>query len=108
MRGEVVLSKKSINQGWAVPYSNVDNFILFFRVIIILCSCEDGIIITSVVNLKQNVVDVTDALNLSSVYSRENFVNHPLDDREWVDGQIIEKTGMTVKHGVIQGRLSYY
>ncbi len=52
--------------------------------------------------------EVLEAANISSVYSLEDFVTHPIDDMEWVDGQVVEKTGMTVKHGVIQGRLSYY
>ncbi|OKH23932.1 Uma2 family endonuclease [Chroogloeocystis siderophila] len=54
--------------------------------------------------------DITDpSLEASvSINSLEDFITHPVDDAEWVDGQVVEKTGMTVKHGVIQGRLSYY
>lgn len=54
------------------------------------------------------VLDVTETPNIPRNYSLEDFVTHPLEDAEWVDGQVVEKTGMTVKHGVIQGRLSYY
>lgn len=59
---------------------------------------------------QQYPADITDtlpALNVS-IDSLEDFVNHPVDGAEWVDGQVVEKTGMTVKHGVIQGRLSRY
>jgi Uma2 family endonuclease len=42
------------------------------------------------------------------VYTLEDFVTHPVDNAEWIDGKITEKTGMTVKHGVIQGRLNRY
>jgi Uma2 family endonuclease len=40
--------------------------------------------------------------------SLDEFLLHPSDDYEWVDGQLIEKTGMTLRHGQIQSRLSYY
>jgi Uma2 family endonuclease len=43
---------------------------------------------------------------ISRVCALEDFIAHPFDNAEWVDSQIIEKTGMTVRHGVIQGRLS--
>ncbi|MGI8502400.1 MAG: Uma2 family endonuclease [Hassallia sp.] len=42
------------------------------------------------------------------VFSLEDFLNHPLENIEWVDGQLIEKTGMTLRHSLIQARLSYY
>lgn len=40
--------------------------------------------------------------------SLDDFLQHPLDEREWVDGQLVEKRGMTLRHGQIQSRLSYY
>ncbi|MUL38906.1 Uma2 family endonuclease [Gloeocapsopsis dulcis] len=55
----------------------------------------------------RDITDTSLEVNVS-INSLENFVTHPVDDAEWVDGQVVEKTGMTVKHGVIQGRLSYY
>ena len=33
---------------------------------------------------------------------------NPPDGMEWVDGQLVEKTGMTAKHGRIQARLARY
>jgi Uma2 family endonuclease len=42
---------------------------------------------------------------LSENVSLEDFIASPPDDMEWVDGQISEKNGMTVKHSRIQSRL---
>ncbi len=42
---------------------------------------------------------------LSENVSLEDFMASPPDDMEWVDGQIAEKNGMTVKHSRIQSRL---
>jgi Uma2 family endonuclease len=55
-----------------------------------------------------DILEVTEASDSTKLYTIEDFVAHPVDDAEWVDGQVVEKTGMTVKHGVIQGRLSFY
>jgi Uma2 family endonuclease len=38
--------------------------------------------------------------------SREEFLNHPLENMEWVDAQVIEKTGMTLRHSQTQARLA--
>jgi Uma2 family endonuclease len=40
--------------------------------------------------------------------SLEDFLANPPDRMEWVDGQLVEKTGMTVKHSRIQGKLVRY
>ncbi|MEG3924515.1 Uma2 family endonuclease [Microcoleus sp. T3B2] len=45
---------------------------------------------------------------LSENVSLEDFMANPPDDMEWVDGQIAEKNGMTVKHSLIQSRLDRY
>lgn len=37
--------------------------------------------------------------------SLDHFLLHPSDNYEWVDGQLIEKTGMTLRHGQVQLRL---
>ncbi|MEO1402905.1 MAG: Uma2 family endonuclease [Cyanobacteria bacterium J06635_1] len=39
-------------------------------------------------------------------YALEAFIKDPIDDAEWVDGQIVEKANMTVKHGSVQSRLT--
>jgi Uma2 family endonuclease len=37
--------------------------------------------------------------------SLENFLSHPPEHIEWIDGQLIEKTGITLRHSQIQLRL---
>jgi len=49
-----------------------------------------------------NTVDTVEFLSL------EDFIAHPPDHTEWVDGKLIEKTGMTFKHGLAQSKLSSY
>lgn len=44
--------------------------------------------------------------NPQKVLSLEEFVAHPPDRMEWVDGQLVEKTGMGFKHGLAQSKLS--
>ncbi len=39
--------------------------------------------------------------------SLEDFMANPPDHMEWVDGQLVEKTGVTVRHSLIQSRLDY-
>ncbi|MGC1393085.1 MAG: Uma2 family endonuclease [Coleofasciculaceae cyanobacterium] len=41
-------------------------------------------------------------------FSLEDFVANPPEHMEWVDGQLVEKNGMTLKHGKIQLRLGGY
>jgi Uma2 family endonuclease len=43
--------------------------------------------------------------DIVEVVSLEEFLSHPRDRTEWVDGKLIEKTGMTYKHGLAQGKL---
>ncbi|TAF34895.1 MAG: Uma2 family endonuclease [Oscillatoriales cyanobacterium] len=38
--------------------------------------------------------------------SLEDFLVKPADRMEWVDGNLVEKTGMTFKHGLAQSKLS--
>ena len=41
-------------------------------------------------------------------FSLEDFVANPPEHMEWVDGQLVEKNGKTLKHGKIQLRLGGY
>lgn len=41
-------------------------------------------------------------------FSLEDFMANPPDRMEWVDGQLVETTGMTVRHSLIQSRLNRY
>ncbi len=38
----------------------------------------------------------------------EDFIISPPEHTEWVDGKLVEKTGMTYKHGLAQGKLIRY
>ncbi len=40
--------------------------------------------------------------------SLEDFLNNPPDQMEWVDGQLLEKIGMTVRHSIVQAKLTWY
>ncbi len=41
-------------------------------------------------------------------FSLQDFMANPPDHMEWVDGQLVEKTGMTVRHSRIQSSLLWY
>jgi Uma2 family endonuclease len=43
-----------------------------------------------------------------SIQSLEDWMQNPPDGTEWVDGELIEKNGMTLKHSEIQGNLYFY
>jgi len=38
-------------------------------------------------------------------FTLEDFMANPPDNMEWVDGQLVEKNGATLKHGKIQSSL---
>ena len=40
-------------------------------------------------------------------FSLEDFMANPPENMEWVDGQLVEKTGMTIKHSIVQTRLAW-
>ena len=46
--------------------------------------------------------------NGSKVFSLEDWMLNPPNNTEWVDGQLVEKNGMTLKHGRIQLKLGAY
>ncbi|HEY9672087.1 MAG TPA: hypothetical protein V6D11_11625 [Waterburya sp.] len=46
--------------------------------------------------------------NQTEAFSLEEFLQNPPDRMEWVDGQLVEKNGMTLKHGRIPAKLSTY
>ncbi|MBW4538837.1 MAG: Uma2 family endonuclease [Myxacorys chilensis ATA2-1-KO14] len=43
-----------------------------------------------------------------SLFSLEDFMLHPPNHMEWIDGELVETTGMTVRHGTLQSRLSRF
>jgi len=44
----------------------------------------------------------------SEILSLEDYMLHPPDNTEWVDGQLVEKQGMTAKHSRTQAKLARY
>jgi len=46
--------------------------------------------------------------NKSSAISLEDWMENPPVGTEWVDGELLEKNGMTLKHSRIQSKLSFY
>lgn len=41
------------------------------------------------------------------IFSLEDYMQNPPENTEWVNGQLIQKNGMTFKHSVTQSRLDY-
>ncbi|MGG6267344.1 Uma2 family endonuclease [Leptolyngbya sp. AN03gr2] len=41
----------------------------------------------------------------SKPFTLEDFIENPPQDMEWVDGELVEKIGMSAKHSVVQGNL---
>lgn len=54
------------------------------------------------------MVTSKDVSNVPKLFSLEDYMLNPPDRTEWVDGQLVEKNGMTAKHGRIQARLARY
>jgi len=46
--------------------------------------------------------------NKSSAISLEDWMENPPVGTEWVDGELLDKNGMTLKHSRIQSKLSFY
>ncbi|MGD1715534.1 Uma2 family endonuclease [Dapis sp. BLCC M172] len=44
----------------------------------------------------------------STEYTLEDWVQNPPEKKEWVNGQLLDKNGMTLKHSRIQGNLYFY
>ncbi len=42
------------------------------------------------------------------ILSLEDWMQNPPDNIEWIDGELVKKTGMTLKHSKIQGNLYFH
>lgn len=51
---------------------------------------------------------VTSISNDLQIFSLDDWMHNPPEHMEWVDEQLVEKNGMTLKHGRIQLRLGTY
>ncbi|NJL66482.1 MAG: Uma2 family endonuclease [Microcoleus sp. SM1_3_4] len=49
-----------------------------------------------------------ETIQQQNVISLEDFLAKPSERMEWVDGKLVEKTGMAFKHGLAQSKLSRY
>ncbi len=49
-----------------------------------------------------------DVISVPEIHSLEDYIANPPEGMEWVDGELVEKTGMTLKHSEIQGNLYFY
>ncbi len=54
----------------------------------------------------ENIAEIQPESELEKVISLEEFLVKPPDRMEWVDGNLVEKTGMTFKHSLAQSKLS--
>lgn len=43
--------------------------------------------------------------NRPEILSLDDWMQNPLDETEWIDGELVEKKGMTLKHSRIQSKL---
>jgi Uma2 family endonuclease len=46
--------------------------------------------------------------NVSKDLSLEDWIQNPPDNTEWVNGELLEKNGVTLKHSRIQANLAFY
>ena len=58
--------------------------------------------------ISDNTTEQIEETQLTNVISLEEFLVKPPERMEWVDGNLVEKTGMTFKHSMAQSKLSRY
>ncbi|MEG4230739.1 Uma2 family endonuclease [Microcoleus sp. Pol11C3] len=56
----------------------------------------------------ENIAEIPPESEPKKVISLEEFLVRPADRMEWVDGNLVEKTGMTFKHSLAQSKLARY
>lgn len=54
------------------------------------------------------MVSSTVTSNNPQILSLDDWIQNPLEHTEWVDGELIEKNSMTLKHSEVQGNLYFY
>lgn len=52
-------------------------------------------------------IPLSQSLSQSTPLSLEDWAENPPDHTEWIDGELVEKNGMTLKHSRIQSNLSF-
>jgi Uma2 family endonuclease len=48
------------------------------------------------------------AVERTKIFSFEDWLENPPEGTEWVEGNLVQKNGMTLKHSEIQSNLSFY
>ena len=43
--------------------------------------------------------------NAPKAFTLDDYIQNPPDRMEWIDGELVETTGMTIRHSLVQGRL---
>ncbi|MEG4985987.1 Uma2 family endonuclease [Microcoleus sp. BR0-C5] len=56
----------------------------------------------------ENIAEIPPEFESKKVISLEEFLVKPPDRMEWVDGNLVEKTGMTFKHSLAQSKLARF
>ncbi|MEG4248079.1 Uma2 family endonuclease [Microcoleus sp. Pol10D4] len=56
----------------------------------------------------ENTAEIPPEFEQEKVISLAEFLVHPPDRMEWVDGNLVDKTGMTFKHSLAQSKLARY
>jgi Uma2 family endonuclease len=56
----------------------------------------------------ENIAEIQPKSEPQKIISLEEFLVKPPDRMEWVDGNLVEKTGMTFKHSLAQSKLARY
>ena len=56
----------------------------------------------------EQLTEQSETTQPENVISLEEFLAKPPERMEWVDGKLVEKTGMTFKHSLAQSKLARY
>jgi Uma2 family endonuclease len=51
---------------------------------------------------------LSQSLSQSALFTLEDWAENPPEHTEWIEGELVEKNGMTLKHSRIQSKLSFY
>lgn len=54
------------------------------------------------------MIETPVVLKLSTEYTLEDWIQNPPEKKEWVDGQLLDKNSINLKHGRIQAKLATY
>ena len=71
--------------------------------------CANALILNNSHTTKPTKMIATTVItNPLEVFSLEEWMQNPPDRQEWVNGELLEKNGMTLKHSDVQGNIYFY